>query len=237
LSVRILVTRSQPRAAQTAADLRARGHEPIVAPLFEMELLGDVDPKTGPWDAILLTSANGLWGIASFAHDKKWHGIPVFAVGDITAKAARDLRFADVTSAGGDVNALVNLVAARLTPPARLLYLAGEERAGDLAGALRGRNFEVDLVVVYRFLTAQVLPEGAAAALNSELDAVLHFSRASAKDFLKAAGNSHLLDAALKKPVHFCLSEQVAAPLREAGAVRIQVAARPTQDALLALCG
>jgi uroporphyrinogen-III synthase len=73
--------------------------------------------------------------------------------------------------------------------------------------------------------------------LNSELDAVLHFSRASAKDFLKAAANSHLLEAALKKPVHFCLSEQVAAPLREAGAVRIQVAARPTQDALLALCG
>jgi uroporphyrinogen-III synthase len=235
--VRILVTRSQPQAAQTAADLRARGHEPIIAPLFEMERLADVDPKTGPWDAILLTSANGLWGIVSFAHDKKWHGIPVFAVGDVTAKAAREMRFADVTSAGGNVNDLVNLVATRLQPPARLLYLAGEERAGDLAGALRAKNFEVDLVVVYRFLTMQCLPEPAAAALAGEIDAVLHFSRASAEDFLKAARGSNLLEAALTKPVHFCLSEQVAAPLRQAGAARIQVAAQPTQDALLELCG
>jgi uroporphyrinogen-III synthase len=235
--VRILVTRSQPQAAQTAADLRARGHEPIIAPLFEMERLADVDPKTGPWDAILLTSANGLWGIVSFAHEKKWHGIPVFAVGDVTAKAARDMRFADVTSAGGNVNDLVNLVATRLQPPARLLYLAGEERAGDLAGALRAKNFEVDLVVVYRFLTVQCLPEPAAAALAGEIDAVLHFSRAGAEDFLKAARGSNLLEAALTKPVHFCLSEQVAAPLRRAGAARIQVAAQPTQDALLELCG
>lgn len=235
--MRILVTRSQPRAADTALALRELGHEPIIAPLFEIELLSDVDPKTGPWTAILLTSANGLWGIASFAWDKKWQGIPVFAVGDVSAKAARDMGFVEVASAGGNVNDLANLVAARLQPPARLLYLAGEERAGDLAGALRSKNFEVDLVVVYRFLTAQFLPEPAAAALAGEIDAVLHFSRASAEDFLKAARNSNLLEAALTKPVHLCLSEQVAAPLREAGAARIQVAAQPTQDALLELCG
>jgi uroporphyrinogen-III synthase len=237
LSVRILVTRPQPRAADTAVALRARGHEPIVAPLLEIELVSEVDAKDGPWTAILLTSANGLWGIVSFAGDKKWHGIPVFAVGDITAKAARDMGFADVTSASGNVGDLAKLVAARLTPPARLLYLAGEERAGDLAGVLRAKGFEVDLVVVYRFLTAQSLPEPAALALAGELDAVLHFSRASAEDFVKAARGSNLLDAALNKPVHFCLSEQVAAPLRAAGAARIQVAARPTQDALLELCG
>jgi uroporphyrinogen-III synthase len=237
LSVRILVTRPQPRAADTASALRARGHEPIVAPLFEMERLADVDPKTGPWDAILLTSANGLWGIASFGHDKKWHGIPVFAVGDVTAKAARDMRFADVTSASGNVNDLINLVSARLQPPARLLYLAGEERAGDLAGALRSKNFDIDLVVVYRFLTPRVLPETAAAALAGDLDAILHFSRAAAQSLLNAARNSNLLTAALNKPIHLCLSEQVAAPLREAGAVRVQIAARPNEGALLELCG
>jgi uroporphyrinogen-III synthase len=237
LSVRILVTRPQPRAADTASALRARGHEPIVAPLFEMERLADVDPKAGPWDAILLTSANGLSGIVSLAHDKTWRGVPVFAVGDVTAKAARDMRFADVTSASGNVNDLVNLVSARLQPRARLLYLAGEERAGDLAGTLRSKNFEVDLVVVYRFRTARCLPEPVAAALAGELDAVLHFSSAAAESFLNAARNSNLLAPALNKPIHLCMSEQVAAPLREAGAARIDVATRPNEDALLELCG
>jgi uroporphyrinogen-III synthase len=237
LSVRILVTRSQPRAADTASALRARGHEPIIAPLFEIELLTEVDPKNGPWAAIVLTSANGLRGIAPFAWDKNWRSTPVFAVGDVTAKAARGMGFADVASAAGNVGNLIGLVGARLRPPARLLYLAGEDRAGDLAGALRGKNFDVDLVVVYRFSTPRILPEAAAAALNNALDAVLHFSRAAAETFLDASRNSNLLDVALTKPVHFCISGQVAAPLRQAGAARIRVAARPNEAALLELCG
>jgi uroporphyrinogen-III synthase len=235
--VRILVTRPQPRATQTATDLRARGHEPIVAPLFKIEILSKVDPKAAEWAAILLTSANALPGILKTAGRSAWRGVPVFAVGDRTAQAARDSGFTNVTSAAGNVNDLIGMVAAQLKPPARLLYLAGEERTGDLAGALRSKNFEVDLVVVYRSLTAQRLPEPAAAALAGEIDAVLHFSREASETFLKAARKSNLLVAALTKPVHFCLSEQVAAPLREAGAARIQVAARPTQDALLELCG
>jgi uroporphyrinogen-III synthase len=235
--LRVLVTRPQPRAADTALALRERGHEPIIAPLTEMELLAEVDPKTGPWAAILLTSANGLWGICKFAWNEKWHGIPVFAVGDISAKAARDMGFKDVTSARGNVNDLAKLVAARLKPPARLLYLAGEERSGDLAGALRAKNFEVDLVVVYRFLVAQSLPPPAVAALAGEIDVVLHYSRATAETFLNAARNSNLLEAALTKPIHLCLSEQIAAPLREAGVAQIRVAARPEEAALLELCG
>ena len=87
--MRILVTRPQPSAADTAMALRARGHEPIVAALLEMELLSEVDPKTGPWDAILLTSANGLWGICTFAWNEKWHCIPVFAVGDPIYEGSR----------------------------------------------------------------------------------------------------------------------------------------------------
>jgi len=235
--VRILVTRSQPSAAETASALRVRGHEPIVAPLFEIEHLAEVDPKTGPWAAILLTSANGLRGIVSFAWDKKWHDIPVFAVGDATAKVARGMGFTEVNSARGNVNDLISLVAERLKPPARLLYLAGEDRAGDLAAALRGIKFDVDLIVVYRFSTPRLLPEPAAAALNNELDGVLHFSRAAAETFLNASRNSNLLDLALTKPVHFCISDQVAAPLRQAGAARIQIASQPNEAALLELCG
>ena len=235
--MRILVTRPQPRATQTAAALRARGHAPIVAPLFQIEILSKVDPKAAEWAAILLTSANALPGILKSAGRSAWRGVPVFTVGDRTAQAARDSGFTDVTSAAGNVNDLINVVAAQLKPPARLLYLAGEERMGDLAGALQAKNFAVDTVVVYRFLIVPALPEPAAAALAGEIDAVLHFSRAGADAFLKAARNSNLLEAALTKPIHFCLSEQVAAPLREAGAAHIQVAAQPTQDALLELCG
>ena len=233
--MRLLVTRSQPNASETAFALRAHGHEPIVAPLFELEILSEVEADDGPWDAILLTSVNALWGAIALASSDRWRGVPVFAVGERTAQAAREQSFTDVTSAAGDVYDLANLVAARLTPPAHLLYLAGEERAGDLAGALRTKNFTVDTVQVYRIVAAQTLPPPAAAALTGEIDGVLHFSRRSAEAFLTAARNSGLLEAALRKPVHYCLSPRIAEPLRAAGAVDVRAAERPDAAALLAL--
>ncbi len=233
--MRLLLTRAQPDAARTAVALRACGHEPIVAPLIGIEIVSEVDPDGGPWAAILLTSANALWGIAGFAWRDDWRNLPIFAVGDRTAQAARENRFTAVTSAGGNVNDLANLVAARLEPPARLLYLAGEERSGDLTGALRAKNFVVDTVVVYRVVVAKTLPAQAAAALTGEIDGILHFSRRSAEAFLTAARNSGLLEAALTKPAHYCLSPRVSEPLREAGAADVRIAPQPTEAALIAL--
>ncbi len=137
-------------------------------------------------------------------------------------------------SADGDVDDLATLVAARLKPPARLLYLAGEERSGDLAGVLRAKNFAVDTVRgLSRRRRAKRFPAEAAAALRGGIDGVLHFSRRSAEAFVAAARNAGLLEAALSKPVHFCLSARVAEPLREAGAADVRIAAQPDEAALL----
>ena len=234
--MRLLVTRSRPDAARTAVALRAHGHEPIVAPLFELEILAELEADDGSWDAILLTSVNALWAVSQLAYGTTARAIvPVFAVGERTAQAAREQGFTDVTSAAGDVDDLADLVAARLTPPTRLLYLAGEERAGDLASALRTKGFAVDTVQVYRIVAAGMLPPEAAAALTGEIDGVLHYSRRSAEAFLMAARNSGLLEAALRKPVHYCLSPRVAEPLRAAGAADVRAAERPNEASLLAL--
>lgn len=233
--MRLLITRSRPDAARTAAALHARGHEPIVAPLFELEILAELEPEDGPWDAILLTSVNAMWAVCMWVWKGRCRDMPVFAVGDRTAQAACEQGFTDVTSAAGNVEDLADLVAARLTPPARLLYLAGEERAGDLAGALHTKGFAVDTVQVYRIVPTVILPPEAAAALTGEIDGVLHYSRQSAEAFLTAARHSGLLETALKKPVHYCLSPRVAEPLRAAGARDVRAADRPNEASLLAL--
>ena len=148
--MRILVTRPAADAARTAAALRVRGHEAIVAPLLTIEYFPDAALGDGPWSAILVTSANAAHAIAGHKRRDELLRIPVFAVGRQSAQELRAEGFADVISADGDVDDLAALVAARLKPPARLLYLAGEERSGDLAGVLRAKNFAVDTVVVYR---------------------------------------------------------------------------------------
>lgn len=234
--MRLLVLRPQPAAAETAAALRARGHQPIVAPLMWIEILSQADLSAGPWDAFLVTSVNALWGLANQTHREEVRRVPVFTVGERTAEQIRRSRFHSVISADGNAHDLVKLVATRLKPPARLLYLAGEVRSGDLAGDLRAKGFTVDTVVVYRAVTAKELPQAALDALADGIDAVLHYSRRSADAYVNAALHSDVLTKALS-PTHLCLSAQVAEPLAGAGAVTIRVAPRPNEAALLALIG
>lgn len=233
--MRLLLTRPAADAARTAAALRARGHEPILLSLLDIEILSGAELGAGPWTAILVTSSNAVRAIAGHKRCGELRGVAVFTVGERTAQAMRDAGFADVTSADGDVTALANLVAARLKPPARLLYLAGETRAGDLAGMLGRQGFEVDSVLVYRAVANEV--PNASAALTAGIDGVLHFSRRSAEAYLEAACEAGLLEAGLKSPIHFCLSARVAEPLRLAGATQLRIAARPDEAALLELCG
>ena len=68
------------------------------------------------------------------------------------------------------------------------------------------------------------------------LDGVLHYSRRSAQMFLTGARTAGRLNAALAMP-HFCISSEVAAPLRAAGAATVKVAPRPEEAALIELLG
>ena len=62
--MRLLVTRPEPDNERTAAELRARGHEVMLAPMLRVEPVIDADLGTGPWAAVLITSANGARAIA-----------------------------------------------------------------------------------------------------------------------------------------------------------------------------
>jgi uroporphyrinogen-III synthase len=232
--VRLLLTRPEPDAQRTAAALRTQGHDVIVAPLLRIAPTADAPIGTGPWAAILITSANAAHAIATDARVAPLRALPVFAVGRRSADAMAAAGFADVTSADGNVGDLAQVVAARLQPAARLLYLAGEDRSGDLAGDLRARGFTVETAVIYRAIAATTLPPAAAHALAGGIDGVLHFSRRSAEVFVDAARAAGMLESALQA-AHFCLSAPIAEPLAQAGAADIRVAERPNEAVLLAL--
>jgi uroporphyrinogen-III synthase len=234
--VRLLLTRPEPDAQRTAAALRAQGHAVHSAPLLRIEPLADAKIDAGPWAALLITSANAAHAIATHARLAQLRALPVLTVGQRTAGVASAAGFTDVTSAEGNVGDLARFVAERIRPTAPLLYLAGEDRSGDLAGDLRARGFAVDMTVVYRAVAVSSLPPPAADALTQGIDGVLHFSRRSAETYVATARGADVLTTALK-PIHFCLSAQVAAPLTQAGATDIRIAPQPAEAALIALIG
>jgi uroporphyrinogen-III synthase len=232
--MRLLVIRPEPDGERTAAQLRALGHEAVLAPLLRIEQVANADLGAGPWAAILITSANAARAIAAHPRRGELLLLPVLAVGESSAAAARDAGFSNVTSADGDGGDLARLAAARFATAAKpLLYLAGEERARDLPGELAASGLKVTAAVVYRTAKAAVLPQHVRAALETgAIDGVLHFSRRSAESYLDCARQAR--DPALA-PVHYCLSARVAEPLQAAGAARIRIAERPDEAGMLAL--
>ncbi len=185
----------------------------MIAPLMRIEILSYADLSKGPWAAFLITSVQ--CPVGSRQSDPSRGGAARAGFHGRGANARRKSGGANllsVTSADGNVDDLVDLVAARLTPPARLLYLGGEDRSGDLAGELRAKGFEVDTVVVYRSVVAEKMPQPALDALANGIDAVLHYSRRSAEAYIEAARRSGVLTKALE-PLHLCLSAQIAEPL------------------------
>jgi uroporphyrinogen-III synthase len=233
--MRLLVTRPEPDGERTAAKLRARGCEVLLAPLLRVEFLPSAALGAGPWQAVAMTSANAALALRGHPRTPELRKLPAYVVGRRTAAAARAAGFADVTSADRDVDELARLLAARLPAGAAILYLAGENRSGDLVGDLARIGVAVTPVIIYRAVKAESLPTPVKAALAAgAIGGVLHFSRRSADVYLECARLAGLLDEALN-PFHYCLSPQVADPLERAGAGRIMIASRPEEAALIEL--
>ena len=228
--MRLLVTRPEPDNERTAAALRAAGHDVVLAPLLHIEAVPNADLGVPPFAGVLITSANGARALAGHPRRAECLALPVLAVGRSSAEAARLAGFSDVTSADGDAADLARLAVARFAGTALpLLYLAGEDRSGELA--LPGLTLRI--VVAYRAAKAHAFPSPVLADLRQgTLDGVLHFSRRSVETYLDCSRG--IFDAALK-PVHYCLSARAAEPLKAAGAASILVAERPDEVSLLTL--
>jgi uroporphyrinogen-III synthase len=231
--MRVVVTRPEADGERTATALRKRGHEVLVAPLMRVEPINA--DLTGDWGAVVVTSANAPAAIADNPAYDKLLTRPVVAVGQRSADAARKAGFTDVSTADGDVRDLIQQLAAhRLDGSGPLLYLAGEDRATDLVGELAAQGIVAEMRVVYRAVTAPLPVELIEALKAGEVDAVTHFSRRSAENYLSGAKDAGITPEALK-PLHVCLAEQVATPLVVAGAPHVSIAARPNEAALIEL--
>jgi uroporphyrinogen-III synthase len=231
--MRLVLTRPQDDSERSATALRARGHDVLIAPLMRVETIeADIRPY---WGAIIVTSANAAAAIATHPVRDALVKLPLYAVGRRSADAARAAGFTNVTSAGGDLRDLLRIISAR-RPDARapLLYLAGEDRAGDLIGDLAVHGIAAELEVVYRAVTAPFPPELTAALKAKAVDGVLHFSKRSSDNYIDGAKKAGITKQAMAVR-HFCLSAQIAEPLAAVGVGNITVAQRPDEVALIAL--
>ena len=228
--MRVLVTRAADDIPRELADLDARGHHGIACPLLAISMLPVAGPVVGDAQAVLVTSRAGARALAAADPER---AVPVLAVGDATAAAARTAGFARVESAGGDWIALAALARRCLVPGGgRLVHAVGAAEAGDLTGVLAADGFDALRVVLYQATMATELPAAGRVALQSgAVDAVQFFSPRTAAAFATLAGNQGLISTCAPLDA-LCLSANVADAVRALPWRRLRIAATPDRDAL-----
>ncbi len=215
-----------------AGELIARGFQVVVEPLLDITPVPGVRVSTDGIQAILATSGNGIRALAGLHPERH---LPVWAVGDASARVARQLGYAQVTSAGGDVASLAALVGRHLDPRhGALLYAAGTALAGDLSGLLSACGFAVRRAVLYQTVTADHLSEALTHILRTgALDVAVFFSPRTAATFARLAEAAGVVEN-LAASDAYALSSAVAEQLAPLPWRRVIPAAAPTQAALLA---
>jgi uroporphyrinogen-III synthase len=233
----VLVTRPHPDDETTAASLRARGFDVLRAPMLRFEPVAVHEDMNARYSAVIVTSANALRGIEPHLKGHRMLELPLFAVGEHTAAAARRAGFTHVVSANGDASNLRDLVLAslkakELKKASTLLYLAGAEIARDLASELEESGFRVVTQTTYKMIAVKSLPrETCDAFAANQVEAVLHYSQRSARAFLDAARAAGVEISALAIP-QCCISAAIASVVRDAGATQVVVAATPDENTL-----
>ena len=228
---RVLVTRPEPAATETAQRLTALGFEAVQMPLSRTVALAGVSaPEPGTVEMIAVSSANAIRHAPRLLIDALSR-LACFTVGEKTAQAARQAGFMQVQSADGDAHALAAIVIRASGSGARIAYLCGKVRRPDFEDEVRRHDRSVEIFEVYDTQPLEPSEEEVAQLLGREkVDAVLVYSAASARQLVH-----FMTTCAAAKPLQdalfCCLSPRVAAEL-EGVAARVRVAARMEQEAL-----
>ena len=208
---RLLVLRPEPGASATVERARERGLDAVAVPLFEIEPVEWQAPDAAGFDGLLLTSANALrcGGSATEA----LRGLPVYAVGEATAAAARHAGF-DVASIG---DAGIDRLLGSIEPNLKLLHLCGEDRR-----TAEGARQAITAIIVYR---ARAIEDADLGALRGGV-ALIHSPRAAQRLAALVDERGATAIAAISPAAGEAAGDGWAA---------VEIAAQPSDDALLAL--
>jgi uroporphyrinogen-III synthase len=205
----LLLLRPEPGLSASAERARGLGLDVIDCPLFRIEPVAWDVPDPSDYDALMLTSANAVrHGGVGLDLLKT---LPVHAVGEATAEAARMIGFEVASAGAGNAAELV----ASLPRSLRLLHLAGEDHRPI-------EDPRIDRRIVYR--SARI--DGATLPSLGGLVVVVHSPRAGALLAELATERGQTAIAAIS---------EAAAEAAGSGWERVEIAERPNDSSLLAL--
>lgn len=241
---RVLILRSEPAASETAQNVKALGHQPILLPLKKCICKTDIKlPLSGGISGFVFTSANAVRCLKENAAIDDVHlKLPTFCVGSRTSEIVRQIGFSNITCGEGGGKSLAKHILSQhnsgklaTSIAAPLLYLTLDKRTPDLELALKNTSIFIKPMISYEMVD-QISNESLKNALkSSHIDIVLFYAQSTVRRFF--AIEDELPHNLFTNMQFGCLSKEIAGAVPGHFADQIVIAEKPNETHLLACIG
>ena len=225
----VLVTRPKLQAHELIQLLSERGATPVALPTIRIEPPPDRAPldaalralATGAFTWVIFTSSNAVEAVVNTAtelgaRDECLRAIRAAAVGEATARAARDLGLdVAVVAEAPTAEGLAATLVPRLQVGERVLYPRSAIAREVLASTLRAAGIDVTAVDAYSTVPeTEIAPEVMARLRAGSVDAIVFASPSSVSALQAMLGRERSL---IEQLPAVCAGPVTAAAVREAG--------------------
>ncbi len=211
----ILITRPLIDTEDLMGKLFSLGHKIIHMPTLKISSIKSVSVDFKKYDAIILTSANALRNLKVVNNDEDKL---FFCVGSITEKIARKLGYINTISAGGNVNALKNLImnSNRISKNSKIAYLCGDNLTSELDKELNSEGIKIEKIINYTSdKITEINDENKKIIASHPPDIIFVYSKRSAESFIEITKNYSLYPLMTGSRV-MCISNKVLQVFKEA---------------------
>ena len=217
----ILITRPLIDAEDLMGKLFSLGHKIIHIPTLQVKPVTNQKCDAKNYDAFIFTSANAIRNLKLLNEDKKKL---CFCVGSITEKIVRQKGYTNTISAGGNVNALKNIILnSDFDKRKKIAYFCGDYIATDLDIDLKREGYFIDKVINYSSEKIIDLNNENEKILNNHPpDIIFVYSKRSAESFVELV-KKYTLNGLMTGSRVLCISEKVLNVFKQLGWKNLEV--------------
>ena len=217
----ILITRPLIDAEDLMGKLFSLGHKIIHIPTLQVKPVTNQKCDAKNYDAFIFTSANAIRNLKLLNEDKKKL---CFCVGSITEKIVRQKGYANTISAGGNVNALKNIILnSDFDKKKKIAYFCGDYISSDLDLDLKREGYLIDKVINYSSEKIVDLNNENEKILNNHPpDIIFVYSKRSAESFVELV-KKYTLNGLMTGSRVLCISEKVLNVFKQLGWKKLEV--------------
>ncbi len=202
--------------------LFSKGHKILHLPTLKILSLNMNPINPDKYNAFVFTSSNAVRNLKLLNENKK---IICFCVGSITEKIARQFGFQNTVSAGGNVNALKNLIenSKSISEKSKIAYFCGDNISYNLDSELKKEGFDIIKIINYSAEKIISLSEENKKIIEKNVpDLIFVYSLRSAQSFIEIIKN-HSLYPLMTGSTVMCISKKVADFFKLVGWKKIEV--------------